>query len=570
MHLRFTTDGGFTSLTFCQTVPKCLSGIHENTRTKSFAGVANLAVDLLLVHRFEIDIEELTVAFHELVPCLEVSKFLDAGGFDESIVDVDECVEEFLLRLFESMSDGLNYSRQFKKILSNPMSKPLQEKMLIRQGVVPEKPPLNENLPFVEKRTFRGGHGLHGLTLCVTFGDETLVDQFLQSLSSAFSDEVNIDLVACCFSITSEAVLNRLKPYEYMFQTIKVLPEEWGHQQALDGKLGPWYIDQNYRCGVAWGRCVLHRASALFSPNEAMWIVDDDVEFHSDSITQCLMAFNTMKKSNLKVGIGAIVGDAPIPPSYMVRTQVIDFFYRRFIKKNQHQTALTFSRTFHDMHHDLSTTRTDHLEFPYGLETALRYKRLDLGVFHGQSITRAAHSEWRVQKRTLPRGGNTLVLGKGPLLNYPNMAPLLGGIMCRRGDTLWSKRIETDTPESIGNVNMALHQRRQGDFGFGRLEEVRGDILGSMLVRFHEQETMSTQDLMNLVRQREARLLSNLKRVVNLLKLMKVNGHEHGAVIRLLSQLETTPWPVGMRDDIDRFVKDYPPAVSKFRQAQGA
>ena len=77
------------------------------------------------------------------------------------------------------------------------------------------------------------------------------------------------------------------------------------------------------------------------------------------------------------------------------------------------------------------------------------------------------------------------------------MAPNLGGIMCRRGDTLWTKRIQSEHPEWIGNANVA-QQRRHGEFHFGTRNGVRGDIMGSMLVRLHDRPEFSETRCTNL------------------------------------------------------------------------
>ena len=74
-------------------------------------------------------------------------------------------------------------------------------------------------------------------------------------------------------------------------------------------------------------------------------------------------------------------------------------------------------------------------------------------------------------------GGNTLVLGNETLLQITNMAPKIGGIVCRRGDTMWAKRIEQKWPERIGNVNLAMTQSRTNGFTLGSLDGIRGTSL---------------------------------------------------------------------------------------------
>ncbi|HII87754.1 MAG TPA: hypothetical protein HA268_07305 [Candidatus Poseidoniaceae archaeon] len=169
----------------------------------------------------------------------------------------------------------------------------------------------------------------------------------------------------------------------------------------------------------------------------------------------------------------------------------------------------------------------------------------------------------------MARGGNTLVLGNDVLLRFPNVAPNLAGIMCRRGDTLWTRRIQAEHPEWIGNANMALEQRRHEDFHFGTRNGVRGDILGSMLVRLHDRAEEQEKALMQFVFLREAHLISNLKRTLTLLRLMKVDETEQRPLTQLLGELEQTPWPEDLSDQVISFIKTYPLDAVKFQQAQG-
>ena len=176
---------------------------------------------------------------------------------------------------------------------------------------------------------------------------------------------VRLHLVACCFGVAADRIMEVVEEVQNLFTSVKIVPESWGHDEGASGRLGPWYLDAQNRHGVSWGRCVLHRAAAIYSPSEAMWILDDDIEFDAHSLRACQRAFDSMKKQGLQVGIGAITGDAPIPAAYMIRTQVIDFFYRSFLGSEAARLVPQLGQPFHDMHHDLSTSRTDHLNFPW-------------------------------------------------------------------------------------------------------------------------------------------------------------------------------------------------------------
>ena len=551
-------------------LPEPLSGVHQNPRSLNYAGAWNAAVDLLVAHRFSLQISSIQLQFEPSESTMRLADFLNAGGFDEALDSASECRSECWLRFYEANEDVERYSEHMATILSSSMSPRLRQKMDLRRGILPVKdahsPPLNSSTP----ATTRGAPKTTEITLCVTFGGLHLASQFFQSLSKNAPVNIDLHLVACCFQVSPNEIEMLLKKHPSLLKSHKTLPESWGHDQGKEGQMGPWYLDESHRRGVSWGRCVLHRASALFSPTESMWILDDDVAFSKESLQDALHEFDAMKSEGRKVGIGGVLGDAPIPPSYMVRTQTIDFYYAQFLSGNGQPASMPEEMLFHDMHHDLTTEQTYHLEYPLGLDQAHNHGGFNAGVLHGKSLTRAVHSNWKNRNQLLARGGNTLVLGNEVLLQFPNMAPNLGGIMCRRGDTLWTKRIQTEHPEWIGNANVALEQRRHEDFHFGTRNGVRGDILGSMLVRLHDRPDFSQDEMYDFVLLREARLISNLKRTLTLLRLMQVDEAEQKPLARLLNELEQTPWSEDLSDHLASFIKTYPLDAVKFQQAQGA
>ena len=570
MNITVACDESYRTFQLVGELPEPLSGVHQNPRSLNYAGAWNAAVDLLIARRFILQLHLIQLQFEPDESTMRLADFLNAGGFDEALNSASECRSEFWLRFYEANGDDGRYSKHMATILSSSMSPRLRQKMDLRRGILSlegaHSPPLNSSTTAVTK----GAPDTTEITLCVTFGDTGLATQFFQSLSKHAPENINFHLVACCFQVSPDEIEALLMKHPSLLKSHKTLPESWGHDQGREGKMGPWYVDESHQRGVSWGRCVLHRAAALFSPAEAMWILDDDVKFSQESLRDVLHEFDAMKSAGRKVGIGAVLGDAPIPPAYMVRTQTIDFYYAHFLSGNGQAASVPQEMLFHDMHHDLSTENTYHLEYPLGLDLAYNHGGFNAGVLHGKSLTRAVHSNWKNRNQLLARGGNTLVLGNEVLLQFPNMAPNLGGIMCRRGDTLWTKRIQTEHPEWIGNANVALEQRRHDDFHFGTRNGVRGDILGSMLVRLHGRPDFSEDEMYDFVLLREARLISNLKRTLTLLRLMQVDEAEQRPLARLLDELEQTPWPEDLSDHLSSFIKTYPLDAVKFQQAQGA
>lgn len=570
MNITVACDESYRTFQLVGELPEPLSGVHQNPRSLNYAGAWNAAVDLLIARRFILQLHLIQLQFEPDESTMRLADFLNAGGFDEALDSASECRSECWLRFHEANGDDERYSTQMAMLLEPPMSPRLRLKMDLRRGILPVEGARSAPSSTSAKAVKPGAPETTEITLCITFGDLHLATQFFQSLSESAQENVDLHLVACCFQVLPHEIESLLEKHPSLLKSHKTLPESWGHDRGKDGQMGPWYVEESHRRGVSWGRCVLHRAAALFSPTETMWILDDDVVFSKASLQDAIHEFDVMKSEGRKVGIGAVLGDAPIPPSYMVRTQTIDFYYAHFLTGSNQTASVPQEMLFHDMHHDLATQHTYHLEYPLGLAQAHVHGGFNASILHGKSVTRAVHSRWKNQSQLLPRGGNTLVLGNEVLLRFPNMAPNLGGIMCRRGDTLWTKRIQSEHPEWIGNANVALEQRRHDEFHFGTRNGVRGDILGSMLVRLHDRPEFSEDKMHEFVLLREARLISNLKRTLTLLKLMQVDEAEQRPLIQLLCELEQTPWPEDLRDHLSSFIKTYPLDAVKFQQAQGA
>ena len=568
MNLTVRCDGSYRTFELVGNLPDALTGAHKNPRSLNYAGAWNAAVDFLVMNRFLLDLRLITLQFSSLGHIITLEQFLAAGGFDEALDTTDECVLDFWLRHYEVQGEKERYEVQMKTILASPMSPILAMKMKIRQGDLPWEEDI-ATPPSPTAPTSRSLPQARQLTLCVTFGDVHLADQFFQSYIKHVPQGVEIHLVACLYRIASHELEALITQRQCTFHSKKILPESWGNEQGSQGKIGPWYHKTEHQHGVSWGRSVLHRAASLYSQTEAMWILDDDVLFDENSFASAFHQIEKLKQDGCKVGIGAILGDAPIPPSYMVRTQTIDFFYSRFLKHYASSFTPLQDFQFHDMHHDLSTEATHHLEFPIGVGTVVTSPTFDGSVLQGRSLTRSVHCEWKEQGSLLARGGNTLVIGREVLEHFPNMAPMIGGIMCRRGDTLWARRIQSEHPGWIRNVHVSLIQRRQNSFDFGRVDTVRGDMLGSMLVRHHGHPQQTIHNLLESVFNREARLICNLKRTLALLCLLHVEQETQLPLVRLLEQTELTPWPENLSEELEHFINTYSRDANKFKQAQG-
>ena len=425
MNLTIAFDATYRTFEWIGELPEFLTGAQTNTRSLNFSGVWNAAVDFLIIQRFTVELSSIFIQFHPDDTCMSIDDFLHAGGFDEAIEPPEEALQELRLRVFEAQGATEQYAQQLVSIQKHPMSPRLGWKMSLRLGM-PSQAEGNEPHAKVSQALSGENHPLkcRDITVCVTFGDARLMQQFLKSLAESVSElNLNIHLVACCFRLDHQEVRQAVQFAGSFAKSAVVLQESWGHGQGKEGALGPWYVNASVQHGVSWGRCVLHRAAALHAPTEAMWVVDDDVVFTEGAVIRALHALELMKIEGRKVGVGAVLGDAPIPPSYMVRTQTVDFFYAQFLQSSDQTASPPQDLMFHDVHHDLSTESSHHIEFPLGIDRAQRYHKFNNGVLHGNSLTRSVHGEWKERTHLLPRGGEHAGAWHGAAAAIPQHGP---------------------------------------------------------------------------------------------------------------------------------------------------
>ena len=543
---------------------------HENNRSESLPCCLNHGVDILLTHRFELGMELLNLVFPQIQIEVPLEEFLLTGGFDEALHS-ENWVDEFKLRWHEATGNHADYILQLEVLNSASQSRYLSKKLSLRNGNLE---PFNAEMSrekHVDVKNFEiGNNSRIEMTLGVTLGSFNLAEQFLKSLSDSICEYDSLHLVVCCFRLDESEVKSLISSSNIPFLSVKVLSEAWGYEKAVAGVLGPWYVEKNLCSGVSWGRCVLHRALAEFSPTSVMWILDDDVMITQNSLAEVYSSIQLMQGAGATVGIGVIIGDGPIPPPYMVRTQLVDFYYASYLEQSCDLfESISPDLHFHDMHHDLAMSNTSHLEYPIGVNVAHRVGSFDLGVFNGKSLTRKVHSQWESKPEVLTRGGNTVVIGKRPLLDFSNMTPSCGGITLRRGDTFWAKQILEFLPSSIMNIPVSLVQNRLSDFQFGTLNGIRGDILGSILSRLLFSKKHSEMEVVQLSQLREARLIANLYRSKALMGLMDITGKELHALEKLLNELVVTNWSQLVTNELGCFLKNYTIQMKEFQYKGG-
>lgn len=533
--------------------------LSQSTRSDNTAGLYNSAVELIISKRFnfQLSLMDGLLKFPEINLEINLYKFCEIGGFDES--DEIYFLEEFMHRKknFSELIDlniiGLEDStfKQKVAIIKNENYLENQDLFVLHRS---------ENYPFFDNLE-------NNVTIGITVGSTLSLENLLKSFHSSFEEETKkFSFVVCCFGIDKSKISKVFSKFEIEGERTKILEEDWGFKQARLGTLGDWFLDPTTQSGVSFGRCVLHRALYEYSVDDVIWILDDDIVFSPDNKSQLIAAISEMEEKKLEVGVGFIIGDAPLPPAYIIRTQAVDFYYASFARSKPKWSNNYLMKNSHDVHHDLSTSRSDHLEIPIGIDKAYDFSIDNWSIFSGKSITRTIHNEWETFEGIPTRGGNTLLLSKSPLISWPNVSPKCGGIQFRRGDTIWARLIERDKPELIDSVRIGLHQARDSEIqSFSSIENLRGDILGSMYTRTIGDQNISPSEIIKNANLREARLLINLIRSYYILQQLNYDENRLKKLKRLICNLENTPLPSSLHNDLDYFVNSFGEKINTFR-----
>lgn len=535
----------------------------ENTREDNLPGFYNSIIEKLITNRFDFQnlIHASSLHFLDLGIKIGFSQFLQHGGFDESddinfVMDFNSRKTNY--REINDLEDRNNttYKSTFLQKITLMTAQTEENIDTQKDNFIPKSLQIQESLS-------------HNVTLGLTVGDYDLFEQFLTSFKSCFENDLDsISVIICCFMVDPVEIQKMVREFSPNLERIKILGEEWGIDSSNSGHLGVWFQNEKHQSGVSFGRCVLHRALSEYADDEAIWILDDDVVFHEQTISELNNSIQSMTLNGQQVGIGAILGDPPIPPVYVLRTQAVDFYYAHIFAKERGFWKNQNQKSLHEIHHDLSTSRSDHLEIPLGLMYCKNPTLSSWSIFSGKSVTRPVHSEWNRLDSIPTRGGNTLILNKQHLRNWPNQAPRCGGIQFRRGDTIWSKLIQKNSPELICAIPLSLeHIRRDSSESIGSIDSIRGDIFGSMYTRSLSQENRNAASIICNSRGREARLIMNLIRAHYLLNFLNHDKNQLESLQSITDELITTPYSKVFENELTNYIENESHYNRKFRGA---
>ena len=128
--------------------------------------------------------------------------------------------------------------------------------------------------------------------------------------------------MACLHKINPSEIDSIFQKANLTTLELIIYDENSATELANVGGLGPWFLNEKYRTGVSWGRCVLHRRilDQIGNDNRPLiWILDEDMQLHlcnsSDPSCKGFDAFLQtvwyMEKFGIDVGIGHVIGDPP-------------------------------------------------------------------------------------------------------------------------------------------------------------------------------------------------------------------------------------------------------------------
>ena len=573
---------------------------------------------------------------------VRLDSFLGAGGFDESILSCTD--RDFCIRLFECRNhqwkrlDEHLVHHDARKVgrISDPNSERKRQGITrfamkhqfrmnnrewhdfldvseSRFGIKPstfqrtENPQIEtgpmkkKSLPVLNKQTG------YDLTIGVTFSHIDLVKQFTSSLQGIISEWPHrVRLVACLHGIETDEIIPILNNLDERDLELVIYDENSAMKLASDGSLGPWFEREEGRSGVSWGRCVLHRRlldEIGDDKRPVIWVVDEDMLLQMSEAgdnekvgTGALIeTISMMGESGIDVGIGHVIGDPPIHPLFTLRTQLLDLYYSELSETGLGEIRIKWlAENPHDIHHDLSTSRFDHIEFPWGMFNIGRgYKDALKSIHNGRFSSRPVHSDW--QRRTnadlISRGGNTIILDPNVLGEWSNVAPLIADIQTRRGDSFWSLYAQRISGKSIVGENrkvswipFAVPQARTNTpVNKYDIDNLRGDIIGSMIMRelsntFPLDSMRENRDLWDRggwekklaenatgeSKLRESRLISSLYRANKL----GVFLESETSYFEIASHLFRTEMPPEIESEIEIFFQELPQSTSLFHSAQ--
>lgn len=356
-----------------------------------------------------------------------LSAFLEAGGFDESLLsctDRDLCIRLADLGWVRyAVLDGpsvRHHADATRPRLSSPTNDPKRRgldrfwskwhsRMSEAQRrassdrarsyfgwtppVVPEAPtlPVGPLVPLREPTEVEKAHADDLVLVVGVIADDEHADQFARLLEDllalqSFDQVCCLDVVVLLNGATTGSVTRAVSTYRERGLTVFLATEEQQAADAASGRFGAGFSRPTGRAPIGPARTMLQAYVTRVSEQRTgaiAWILDDDSRLdnrtdhrEAPQFKSFLASLGKMRAIGVDVVLGSITGDPPIPPGSTVRTQLVDLYHNLAWlagldadatlpdRRAENRVSRAAAR---DYYYDLSRRDTHHLEWPFWL-----------------------------------------------------------------------------------------------------------------------------------------------------------------------------------------------------------
>jgi SAM-dependent methyltransferase/GT2 family glycosyltransferase len=358
---------------------------------------------------------------------VRLSAFLEAGGFDESLLsctDRDLCIRLADLGWVRYAALGNPTVRHHADAARPRLSSPTNDPK--RRGLdrfwskwhgrmseaqrrtcsdrakkyfgwsppeAPEAPmfPVGPLVPSREPTDVEKAHADDLVLVVGAIADDGHVDQFARLLEDllalqSFDQVCCLDVVVLLNGSATGSVTHAVSTFRERGLTVFLATEEQQAADAASGRFGAGFARPTGRAPIGPARTMLQAyvTRVASQRNGAIaWILDDDSRLdnltdHSDApaFATFLASLGRMRALGVDVVLGSITGDPPIPPGSTVRTQLVDLYHNLAWlagldagavlpdRRADNRAARAAAR---DYYYDLSRRDTHHLEWPFWL-----------------------------------------------------------------------------------------------------------------------------------------------------------------------------------------------------------
>lgn len=358
---------------------------------------------------------------------VRLSAFLEAGGFDESLLsctDRDLCIRLADLgwvrysalctptvrhhadaarpRLSSPTNDpkrrGLDrFWSKWHGRMSEAQRRSCADRARSYFGWSPPGAPEAPTIPvgpLVPSRQPTEVEKAHADDLVLVVGviaDDAHADQFARLIEDllalqSFDQVCCLDVVVLLNGAANGSIKSAVSTYRERGLTVFLATEEQQAADAASGRFGAGFLRPDGRAPIGPARTMLQAyvTRVASQRNGAIaWILDDDSRLdnwtdHGEApqFTSFLASLGKMRALGVDVVLGSITGDPPIPPGSTVRTQLVDLYHNLAWlagldadaslpdRRAENRASRAAAR---DYYYDLSRRDTHHLEWPFWL-----------------------------------------------------------------------------------------------------------------------------------------------------------------------------------------------------------